>query len=362
MSGPQSIPATPAQITASWLTRVLRHLGHDVEVAEVQSLPIGTGQSAHSERFAVQYGRWDGKAPRTFVAKLPHPDPTSRATGHVHGSYARETNFYRQVAPTVKIRTPRCYYADIDAANSDFVLLLEDLAPARQGDQMLGCSYAVAERAMHEIAALHAPRWGDPKLLTLHFLAGTASAAAVGRPLYEPFWQGFLGRYSHRLTREQIRVGEGLLRHYDTWSRRYPGERCATHGDYRLDNVLIDERGGAVRLAVVDWQTAGVGCGASDVAYFLGAGLPLEARRRHERDLVRVYHEALQAGGVRGYSADTLWHDYVWYTYAGYVMAVVASMLVVQTERGDEMFMTMASRHGQHVLDLDAERLLAAAA
>ena len=36
----------------------------------------------------------------------------------------------------------------------------------------------------------------------------------------------------------------------------------------------------------------------------------------------------------------------------------VASMLVVQTPRGDEMFMTMAERHGQHVLDHDAEGLL----
>ena len=364
MSATPPIATTPAEITTQWLTRVFRHLGHDVEVGSVTSTPIGTGQSAHSERFALSYTRWDGVAPMTLVAKLPHPDPTSRATGHVHGSYRREAGFYREIAATVQVRIPRCYYADIDA-NSDFVLLLEDLAPARQGDQMLGCTLAVAQRALIEIARLHAPRWGDPQLFTHTFLAGVGGApgdpASVPRVMYETFWQGFLARYRDRLTPEIIQVGAGLLQDFDTWSRVYPGARCVTHGDYRLDNVLIDSRAGRIDLAVVDWQTAGVGCGASDVAYFLGAGLLPEARRAGEQDLLRHYHDALRAGGVTGYPFDALWQDYVWYTYSGYVMAVVASMLVVQTTRGDELFVTMAQRHGQHALDLDAAGLLAQA-
>jgi hypothetical protein len=35
-------------------------------------------------------------------------------------------------------------------------------------------------------------------------------------------------------------------------------------------------------------------------------------------------------------------------------MAVVASMIVKQTERGDEMFLAMANRHAQHADDLDS--------
>ena len=40
-------------------------------------------------------------------------------------------------------------------------------------------------------------------------------------------------------------------------------------------------------------------------------------------------------------------------------MAVVASMIVVQTARGDDMFMAMAGRHAQQILDLESESLLA---
>ena len=40
------------------------------------------------------------------------------------------------------------------------------------------------------------------------------------------------------------------------------------------------------------------------------------------------------------------------------MMAIVASMLVERTERGDEMFLVMLRRHSQHVLDTDALAIL----
>ena len=36
-----------------------------------------------------------------------------------------------------------------------------------------------------------------------------------------------------------------------------------------------------------------------------------------------------------------------------------ASMLVERTDRGDQMFLTMADRHSRHALDLDATSVLA---
>ena len=40
-------------------------------------------------------------------------------------------------------------------------------------------------------------------------------------------------------------------------------------------------------------------------------------------------------------------------------MAVVASMIVKQTDRGDEMFMAMANRHARQVVDLSSFDVLA---
>ena len=43
------------------------------------------------------------------------------------------------------------------------------------------------------------------------------------------------------------------------------------------------------------------------------------------------------------------------------MMAIVSSMLVERTDRGDQMFMTMLQRHCDHVLDTDALATLPAA-
>jgi len=45
-------------------------------------------------------------------------------------------------------------------------------------------------------------------------------------------------------------------------------------------------------------------------------------------------------------------------SFFGVMMAIVSSMLVAQTDRGDEMFMVMLRRHCQHVLDTDALAVL----
>ena len=111
-------------------------------------------------------------------------------------------------------------------------------------------------------------------------------------------------------------------------------------------------------LAVVDWQTVGLGIGASDAAYFLGASLLVPDRRAYEHDLIGGYHEQLLSRGVGDYSREACWQDYRRQSFAGLVMAVVASMIVEQTERGDEMFLAMASRHAAHAVDLEAEEFL----
>ena len=66
----------------------------------------------------------------------------------------------------------------------------------------------------------------------------------------------------------------------------------------------------------------------------------------------------MAAAGVADLSFDTCWEGYRRHAFAGLIMAIGASMLVTRTDRGDEMFMAMANRHGRHALDVDAEALI----
>ena len=86
-----------------------------------------------------------------------------------------------------------------------------------------------------------------------------------------------------------------------------------------------------------------------------------EDRRAHEPELLAHYHDALCRRGVRGYTLEQLRADTRRDTFAGVLMAIVASMVVQRTERGDLMFLTSSTRHAQHALDTGAPALLLAA-
>jgi aminoglycoside/choline kinase family phosphotransferase len=354
------IADTPEALTPDWLTAALTGGGHlrDTSVVDVTLRPLGTGQMCDSVRVTPSYDP-PGAGPATLVAKLPAADPTSRATAVAMRSYEKEVRFYQQLAPHLPVRTPAVYHADIEVASGSFVLLLEDMAPARQGDQLTGCTPAMAQVAVDELVRLHAPRWDDPALRELDWLHPDPDAdRSASVALLAMLWDGFRERYAADLPAHVHQAGDVLFANMDAYLVPADDGRTIVHGDYRLDNLLFDATPGGTPVAVVDWQTCTVGPGAADVAYFVGAGLLEDDRRAVEADLVRRYHDALVAAGIAGYSFERFWRDYRHGTWAGLIMAVGASMMVQRTERGDRMFMAMASRHARHALDLDASDVL----
>lgn len=353
--------AQPDAVSAEWLGRVLTHAGllPAGRVTGFTAREVGTGQVGQNVRFALELEGAGAETPRSVVAKFPSPDPVSRGTGVAQGNYMREVRFYAELVHTVDICTPRCLFGEFDPATSDFVLVMEDLAPAQQGDQIEGCSVDQAALALSELAALHAPRWGDPSLASLDWVTRREPASGqLTQMLYQAVWPGFVERYAERLAPDSLAMAERFGSRVGAWMNAPDGPRTVTHGDYRLDNMLFGTAEGGHPLAVVDWQTPGHGFPVGDASYLLGASLLTEDRRKHEEALLRDYHRALQARGVSGFSWDQCWHDYRFFAFAGILMAVAASMIVGQSERGDDMFMAMASRHAAHAQDLDAESLL----
>jgi hypothetical protein len=351
-----SIADTPEALTADWLTDALHdHLG-GARVTTATTTPLGTGQMCDSVRIEVTY---DGPTslPPTFVAKLPAADETSRNTAMMLRNYVKEVSFYRELAGDLTIRTPRVYHADIDDTGVRFVLLMQDMAPAEQGDQLTGCTPDVARAALRELVGLHAPRWDDDALKSYPWLyTPPEEGRSMSQSMLPMLWNGFKDRYADRLSDQVKTSGPQLFDNIGGYVSDAGGPKTVVHGDYRLDNLLLGP--GTDDVAVVDWQTIALGTAGSDVAYFIGAGLLEDVRREHEDELVHGYYDDLVAAGVSGFTFDELWRDYRRGTWAGLIMAVGASMLVERTDRGDAMFMAMADRHAQHALDLDALAVL----
>ena len=362
MTGADSVRSLD-QVTAEWLTGRLRAAGHiDADVVGVQYQPIGTGQMGKSVRFTLEYCRPGGGLPPTIVGKFPSDDRLSRMTGAATGNYAREVGFYRHLQPRLSIPTPACYHAAIDTQSHNFVILLEDMAPAHQGDQLGGCDSETARVAILNLVGLHGPTWCDSSLSTENWLIprDASETQALVRQFYQSLLGGFMDRCGRDLSPSQRALYERVAQASEFPIAPPPAEVFSVvHLDYRLDNLLIDDGQEPATIAAVDWQTVSLGNPLTDVSYFLGASLLPEHRRIVEDGMVRSYHEALCDSGVENLDWPQCWEAYRRGSFHGLGITVLASMMVQRTERGDELMATMADRHAAHALDLGASEFLA---
>jgi hypothetical protein len=351
VAGDDDLIRRPEDLSAAWLTSVL---GAGA-VASFTVEPIGTGQMSDSFRVGLSYADGRDAGPGSVVLKVASSDETSRSTGVGLGAYEREIRFYREVAPSVEGPIATCHHATYDSDNGWFTLLLEDAAPAEQGDQIAGCDPGQAALALTELAKIHASTWEDERLEAKPWLN---QPNLLNQELVAQLLPGFLERYAERLAPEHREVCERFVAGLDGWLAARPRPFAIQHADYRLDNLLFGLSGSPKPLTVVDWQTVSFGPAMLDASYLLAGSLVVEDRRAHEEELLRGYHHALLSHGVNGFSREACWEGYRHQAFHGVLMAVAASMLVVRTARGDDMFMTSLARGAQQVLDLDALELI----
>lgn len=337
-----AIPSHPAAIQPDWLSDRLRASGalSNGQVTAIRWEPIGTGQVGDSARFHLTYDR-EGVGPATVAGKFPAEDPNSRGTAAAFGLYAKEVGFYREIAPHLDVRVPEVLAAEIADDGVDFVLIFEDLGPARGGNQLASCSLADARAGIRQAAALHAPSWNNPALIGLDLVQPREEQSEQVKALYGNAQAIFRERYADSLEPEFMAICEELNEAKDHWFGRESETKSIVHGDFRLDNMLFDIKGGAEQIAVLDWQTVASGNPMLDIGYFMGTGIGDELRRAHEDELLDLYCAEMTARGVP-LTRDAIWDDYALGAIHGISTAVFSAAYVERTERGDANFLSMA--------------------
>jgi hypothetical protein len=348
----------PGDLTAAWLTSAIRA----GTVTDFTVERIGTGQMSECYRVGLTYADGDPSAggPESVVLKVAATDPVSRQTGVGLGLYEREVCFYRDIAPHLRGPVAPCYHAAFDSSAGVFDVLLGDATPAVVGDEIRGATVTQARLAVTELGHLQGPVLGDTTLADAPWLHRDAP---IDQALITQLYAAFVDRYADQITSRHRTVCERLVGGFDSYlAEEGLGTKDAriqglVHGDYRLDNMLFGTAGADRPLTVVDWQTVTWGPAMTDLAYFLGCALPVTDRRAHYDALLQAYHAAL--GPDAPISLADVREGVRRQSFFGVMMAIVSSMLVERTERGDSMFMTMLQRHCQHVLDTDALATLA---
>ena len=270
---------------------------------------IGTGQIGQCVRFELELAGDCGDAPRSLVGKFPSHHRHQPADRRPAGKLLEGGLLYRELQPRLGIRTPRCYYARIEGRGPEHALLLEDLAPAAQGDQLRGCAArgGAPRAAVLELVGLHirADLGAIARCARLEWLgAPDASTVQIGRTLYQAQLPAFLARFRDRLAADEVAIIERVAASAGPPFEPLGDVFAAVHIDYRLDNLLIDESHAPPRIAVVDWQSVTLGNPLADWSPQPSWGCAgcLHERGGRARARRRLSSRSRRRRGVRGYA------------------------------------------------------------
>ena len=176
-----ALPTTSSEITAEWMTEVLREsatIGPDVSVDEiiVDAGAVGVGFMGEVAIVGLVYSGDARDAPTTIVAKFPTQSPDILAMMQPARIYEREHRFYRELADQSPVRTPYIHHVTcataVEASDERYMLLLEDLAGLTLGDQVAGVTPDQARAALVGLAAHHAEFWNGAGLENADFIPG----------------------------------------------------------------------------------------------------------------------------------------------------------------------------------------------
>ncbi len=261
-----SIPNSPDQLEASWLTTAL---GYPVRDFQVQHFGDGASIMGLVTRIHLQADA----GPRSMIAKFPSPAPENRAVAQTYDMYGREVRFYQQIAKNLSLRTPTCYYADFDSNTDDFVLLIEDLQGYRVGDQVRGCTYEEALAVIDAMADLHSSFWATaPPGVRSHNNPmqrdGMVAGFKAGWPVVVEHFSDLIPAAAEVAGKRMPHRVAGLL------EAMCADPVCLAHADVRLDNIFF----GNNEVVLVDWQSVCTSAPEQDLAYFVTQSMPPQVR------------------------------------------------------------------------------------
>ena len=283
---------------------------------------------------------------------FPHaPDPM----------YAGEVRFYTQIRPELDLEAPRALGGIFDERSRRFGILMEDLTQrgARFPDATGELPLDTLRELLANLARLHARFWESPRLAgDLAWLPDRLSGGMF--PVFDGIGRELV-RYQvnqHAAKAGQIRpLGRSVERLWeDLWTSQRllaRGPQTLLHGDTHVGNtyVLPDGSGG-----FYDFQLLVRGHWANDVTYLLATALAPDARRKHERELLAFYLDALRRyGAAEPPDAEEAWRCH---RLAALWGLVIGWLITPPVNYGPEITDANISRMAAACRDLDPFELL----
>ncbi|MEM1215764.1 MAG: phosphotransferase [Bacteroidota bacterium] len=218
-----------------------------------------------------------------------HPRGWNTDLGHQRKvkSYRVETAWYQQYSARSKARLPQCLA--LEQRGQEVIMVLEDLDAAGFSLRKRTVEWEDVARCLAWLAQFH--------------------ASYLGR---EPDGLWTEGTYWHLATRphELATLTDEKLREAAPKIAEQLAQcehQTLVHGDAKLANFCFAPDG---RVAGVDFQYVGGGCGMKDVAYFVGSCLDERDCERWEERILATYFEYLQSAlGTKNVALEREWRS-----------------------------------------------------
>ena len=252
------------------------------KVQTIQSLWSGYGEIARYELIDAQCKSVVVKHV-TLPDEVAHPRGWNTNLSHQRKirSYEVECAWYQQYSLTDNdnYRMPKCY--GTVSTENEFLMVLEDLDVSGFSVRKQQASISDMKACLQWLAHFHANFLFDNRS-TLH-------------KSHDKLWE--VGTYWHLDTRpDELKAMEDsslkqAAQKIDQILKDCPFQTLV-HGDAKLANFCFSAT--ESKVAAVDFQYVGAGCGMKDVAYFIGSCLDSDGCDKYADELVDFYFHVLQ--------------------------------------------------------------------
>lgn len=283
-----------------WLTRALAASSGGRRVVAVNVAEI-ICTMASKIRISVQF---DGEAQRHHYCLKAFLDEAAHGKGGV--TTLREAEFYRQIAPQLGMRTPRCAAVVTDHDAGLGIVIMEDLIAggARFCSAPEPLTVEQAAQTLDQIARLHAR---SDLLQGRDWIPCRIEAIAQHPNLPIERLQSLMHDARSNGLPARTLDAALLLRGLRALAQRNATRpQTLLHGDGHPGNLYWTAQG----PGFTDWQLIQHGNWALDVAYHIASVLPEDLAAREERRLLDHYRHSLAAHGGRAPDREHAWDDY----------------------------------------------------
>eukprot|EP00039_Didymoeca_costata_P007526 m.100793 g.100793 ORF g.100793 m.100793 type:complete len:447 (+) comp13723_c0_seq6:2492-3832(+) len=328
------IPLSPEEVTAEWLTLVLRENKHLPESAKVTSIERkliseGRGFANTSSKISATYDQPCPGLPNEFVVKIPnqaavHSIFAGQAdwwTILINQLYVCELGFYEEYASSCPTTLCKPYWGGIDYPEdpkkdiSHSAILIEYLGDDLKLESAYdGVSLDSIKLTLHEAALIHADSfnnkkfdavldkgtnsWIQPKVNYPGMFFGLMSDASI-KYYCDDFLKGRAPEEIINTCRKLLT--ESNLKQWTSYSDH--GNECLSMIDLRPENTVYRRVGGTdeapkYRCVLIDHQCWVKCAPGRDIAMYLGTALNVDNMDDLLQPCLQYYYEELTKAGV----------------------------------------------------------------